>query len=115
MKSKPKKKSKADYGDLLSYDDADYEAFGMFKIWMFFELDEKTHSTTLRAIISRKEHAESTKKMLENEIAYRNKKYKTNYKLHVEENVANHPFGAEMYTPENLKLYYVKNRLIDGD
>lgn len=110
-----KYKPKDDCHGLLSFDAVDFEAFGMFKIWLFFELDNTTHTTTLRAVISTKEHAEATKKTLASEIAWRNKKYKTNYNLHIEENYANHPFGAEMYTPQQLKYYYVRGRVIDGD
>jgi len=119
MKCKKKSKVKGlpvkKYGDLLTFTEPDFESFGMFKIWIFFELDNDTHNSTLRAIITRKNHADIIKKSLTEELEYRNKKYKTNLNLHVEENFANHPFAAEMFTPRALKYYYVKGRVIDGD
>jgi len=89
------------------------------KIWIFFEMNESDLSATLRAVALDKEAKERFEIALMFEMESRNKPKKPKIWWMVEENIANHLYGAEMYVASRTAMrnskYRVGNREMDGD
>lgn len=87
------------------------------KIWIFFEMVEKDHTSIFRGMATTKKVKERFEKSLTEEMRIKNGRYKTKNFWSVEESFPNHLFATSMFSPEAVagRYYLVNGRAVDGD
>ncbi len=83
------------------------------KIWIFFELVEKDHSSVFRGIATDKKTKERFERALTDEMAIKASRWGLKNRWSVEENLSNHLFGEEMFKASTLIFRNYRN--LDGD
>jgi hypothetical protein len=85
----------------------------MKKVWLFFEMVEKDHTSIFRGIATTVKKKADFEKSLTDEMRLR----KTKNWWVVEESLADHLYASSVYKPSMLawKRYTMNGRAIDGD